>query len=151
MLIGGLWHGASFNFIIWGALHGIFLCLEKINNYYFKIDIKIKFIKKIYIFTLVTLIFIPFSIPSFENLLLFFEMVNLESIFDFSQIVEKFHVVRNIFLIFILIFVERIFDKKNFIVIRKNSFLYGFLLIMLLSLIISFANFNETTFIYFQF
>ena len=103
MLIGGLWHGASFNFIIWGALHGIFLCLEKINNYYFKIDIKIKFVKKIYIFTLVTLIFIPFSIPSFENLLLFFEMVNLDSIFDFSQIVEKFHVVRNIFLIFILI------------------------------------------------
>ena len=22
MLLGGLWHGASFNFIIWGALHG---------------------------------------------------------------------------------------------------------------------------------
>ena len=22
MLIGGLWHGASWNFVIWGALHG---------------------------------------------------------------------------------------------------------------------------------
>ena len=29
MLLGGLWHGASFNFIIWGGLHGIFLSLEK--------------------------------------------------------------------------------------------------------------------------
>jgi alginate O-acetyltransferase complex protein AlgI len=25
MLLGGLWHGASWNFVIWGALHGVFL------------------------------------------------------------------------------------------------------------------------------
>lgn len=25
MLIGGLWHGASWNFVLWGALHGLFL------------------------------------------------------------------------------------------------------------------------------
>jgi D-alanyl-lipoteichoic acid acyltransferase DltB (MBOAT superfamily) len=30
MLLGGLWHGASLNFILWGGLHGIFLCLDKI-------------------------------------------------------------------------------------------------------------------------
>lgn len=30
MLLGGLWHGASWNFVIWGGLHGIFLCVEKI-------------------------------------------------------------------------------------------------------------------------
>lgn len=29
MLLGGLWHGASLNFILWGGLHGIFLCLDK--------------------------------------------------------------------------------------------------------------------------
>jgi alginate O-acetyltransferase complex protein AlgI len=29
MLIGGLWHGSSWNFIIWGGIHGIFLSLEK--------------------------------------------------------------------------------------------------------------------------
>jgi alginate O-acetyltransferase complex protein AlgI len=26
MLLGGLWHGAGWNFVIWGALHGAFLC-----------------------------------------------------------------------------------------------------------------------------
>ena len=26
MLISGLWHGAGFKFVIWGLLHGIFLC-----------------------------------------------------------------------------------------------------------------------------
>lgn len=29
MLLGGLWHGASFRFIIWGALHGIALAVHK--------------------------------------------------------------------------------------------------------------------------
>jgi hypothetical protein len=151
MLIGGLWHGASFNFIIWGALHGIFLCIEKINNYYFKVDVKNNFIKKIYTFTLITIIFIPFSIPSFEKLILYFKILNLNDIFDFAQIIEKFYVARNILLIFILIFIEIFFDKKKFLILRENYFLYGFSLIMLTYLIIIFANSNETTFIYFQF
>lgn len=30
MVLGGLWHGASINFIIWGLLHGIALCIHKI-------------------------------------------------------------------------------------------------------------------------
>lgn len=30
MLLGGFWHGASWNFIIWGALHGIALGIHKI-------------------------------------------------------------------------------------------------------------------------
>src|SRR5262249_22299061 len=29
MLLGGLWHGASWNFVIWGGYHGLFLCLER--------------------------------------------------------------------------------------------------------------------------
>ena len=30
MLLGGLWHGASWNFVIWGALHGAMLALHKL-------------------------------------------------------------------------------------------------------------------------
>lgn len=29
MLLGGLWHGASWNFVIWGCVHGISLCAHK--------------------------------------------------------------------------------------------------------------------------
>lgn len=29
MLLGGLWHGASWNFVIWGGLHGIYLAVHK--------------------------------------------------------------------------------------------------------------------------
>lgn len=30
MLIGGLWHGASWTFVLWGALHGLYLVVERI-------------------------------------------------------------------------------------------------------------------------
>ncbi len=29
MLIGGLWHGANWTFVVWGGLHGLFLVIEK--------------------------------------------------------------------------------------------------------------------------
>ncbi|MCB1009633.1 MAG: membrane-bound O-acyltransferase family protein, partial [Acidobacteria bacterium] len=29
MLLGGLWHGASWNFVLWGAIHGALLALER--------------------------------------------------------------------------------------------------------------------------
>ena len=30
MVIGGLWHGASWNFVIWGALHGVGLAVVRL-------------------------------------------------------------------------------------------------------------------------
>ncbi|TNF27899.1 MAG: MBOAT family protein, partial [Bacteroidetes bacterium] len=37
-LISGLWHGASWNFVLWGAYHGLFLVLERLflNSVYEK-------------------------------------------------------------------------------------------------------------------
>jgi alginate O-acetyltransferase complex protein AlgI len=29
MLLGGLWHGAALNFVVWGAIHGAWLALER--------------------------------------------------------------------------------------------------------------------------
>lgn len=30
MLLGGLWHGANWTFVVWGALHGLFLGIERL-------------------------------------------------------------------------------------------------------------------------
>lgn len=40
MLLGGLWHGASILFLIWGAWHGLLLALDKIRMQYLKIEPK---------------------------------------------------------------------------------------------------------------
>ena len=35
MFLGGLWHGASWNFVIWGALHGVYLAVHKLISDHF--------------------------------------------------------------------------------------------------------------------
>jgi len=32
MLLGGLWHGASWSFVVWGAIHGLMLILERLGG-----------------------------------------------------------------------------------------------------------------------
>lgn len=39
MLLGGLWHGASWNFVIWGGLHGLYLALERLLRKWFRFQL----------------------------------------------------------------------------------------------------------------
>jgi alginate O-acetyltransferase complex protein AlgI len=32
MLLGGLWHGAAWNFVVWGGIHGVMLALERLHG-----------------------------------------------------------------------------------------------------------------------
>jgi alginate O-acetyltransferase complex protein AlgI len=32
MLLGGLWHGAGWNFVVWGGLHGAYLCVDRLRG-----------------------------------------------------------------------------------------------------------------------
>src|SRR5207248_3523488 len=32
MILGGLWHGAAWTFVVWGALHGAYLCVHHAWN-----------------------------------------------------------------------------------------------------------------------
>jgi D-alanyl-lipoteichoic acid acyltransferase DltB (MBOAT superfamily) len=34
MLLGGLWHGASLNFVAWGGMHGVALAIHKFSRRY---------------------------------------------------------------------------------------------------------------------
>ena len=38
MLLGGLWHGAGYNFIIWGGLHGTYLIINHSWRYFKNIN-----------------------------------------------------------------------------------------------------------------
>lgn len=59
-LLTGLWHGAAWNFIIWGLYFGILLMIEKLflKKYLDKLP---KFISRIYVLFIVMLSFIIFS------------------------------------------------------------------------------------------
>ena len=64
MLLGGLWHGSSWNFVIWGAIHGIFLSIEKYTFSAFKIKTFNSF-GYVYTFIVVLMAWVFFRAPDF--------------------------------------------------------------------------------------
>ncbi len=82
-LISGLWHGASWNFVAWGAYHGLFLMLDRL----FLIKLLNKAGKSFSIlFTFfVTIIgWVLFRIESFDKIILFYHKMFS---FEFHRIV----------------------------------------------------------------
>ena len=64
-LLSGLWHGASWNFVIWGALHGLFICLDKL--FLGKVMKKIGTVPSVVLtFLTVTVIWVFFRIEDFN-------------------------------------------------------------------------------------
>lgn len=66
MVIGGLWHGASWNFVIWGGIHGGMLALERLmgkNSFYGKAPAVVK-IPLTFFILLITWVF--FRAENFE-------------------------------------------------------------------------------------
>lgn len=68
--ITGLWHGANWNFIIWGMLHGGFLIAERIKPASFSRVPDI--LKHIYTISVVTLAWVFFRTDTLENALGYF-------------------------------------------------------------------------------
>ncbi|MBC7488010.1 MAG: MBOAT family protein [Cytophagaceae bacterium] len=65
-LASGFWHGASWNFVIWGAYHGLFLVMERIFllNIYAKIG---KFSRTLFTFLVITIGWVFFRIETFSE------------------------------------------------------------------------------------
>ena len=95
MVLGGLWHGASWNFVIWGGLHGIYLVVHKrtIKNKKVSEKIEIKgftnflkqlfFIVSTYLLVLITWLF--FRATSFETASIFISKMVHWTASDYSM------------------------------------------------------------------
>ncbi|MBE7439434.1 MAG: MBOAT family protein [Spirochaetales bacterium] len=75
MLLGGLWHGPSWNFVLWGFLHGFYLAIERLLP--FRPGRPWSWFLWPFVFLLVTLTWIPFVTSSFSLTLQAFEQIFL--------------------------------------------------------------------------
>lgn len=93
MLLGGLWHGAGWSFIIWGGLHGSYLIIntlwrgiwpeEKKNSIY-------KFLSRLLTFTAVVIAWVFFRAESFDGAIyVLSSMMNLPSAFNVMPVFIK--------------------------------------------------------------
>ena len=90
MLLGGLWHGASWNFVLWGGLHGSYLIFYKLfssNKKESKSKFSIKIFNIIFVYFLVLLTWLPFrttNISDTYNFLL--GIINWNGIIPISEL-----------------------------------------------------------------
>ena len=80
MLLGGLWHGAAWSFMVWGGAHGILLALERLlgvktesaEHQHFRIyNFIISAFRIFLIFNLVSLLWLLFQLPDFKDVILY--------------------------------------------------------------------------------
>ena len=68
MLLGGLWHGANLRFVIWGALHGLYLAVHKLWLSLFpKLEARFRILRMAITFHLVTFTWMAFRARSMES------------------------------------------------------------------------------------
>lgn len=69
MLLGGLWHGASWTFVAWGGFHGCLLIINhmvKKLGFSFRPSVILTLFKRLFVFMLVCLGWVLFRAESFE-------------------------------------------------------------------------------------
>ncbi len=158
MLLGGLWHGAAWTFVIWGAYHGLLLILYHIakrDNYIKKTSHQSPFIfvfKVVFFFHLVCFGWLIFRSESIRQIIdmsygLIFNWQNLNLI-DFGIKLNK------ITPYILILFIVQLFQYLNndLMVIFKSHFIIkSFFYYACIILIIIFGVTGGKEFIYFQF
>ena len=161
MVLMGFWHGASWNFVIWGGIHGIFLGLHTImraklpQSYSNFFKSKFGTLSAIFITQyIVFFTFIAFRVQDFE-LMLYSMRKYLILDFDTTQTIE---IIRNnefaILLIILFVILHLISFKKGNLVEKLSKLRLTYWAILLFSIILPIVLFYVGTaeqFIYFQF
>jgi len=156
-LISGLWHGANWTFIIWGALHGIYVIAEKILNLD-SVSKKISIAKKIFrqaiTFSLICFAWIFFRAGSVTDAFqIIRSMVSLDFLHPSINIISTAYLYFSISVILILELVQWKMKNQEFYFLMENYPRPARLLAYhaLIISILVFGVFNQTQFIYFQF
>jgi alginate O-acetyltransferase complex protein AlgI len=170
-VVSGLWHGANWTFVVWGAIHGIFLILEK-----YIVKCKSKFVDSTTSFPSIltipsTFIIVCFAWVFFRSDSLdaaFFILNNMFSdigtIFSFTGLksiplkfrglgVSQNDFITSLFFLFSLVTVEFINKNQlsNGIIIKQKFLKWSFYYALLISIIFWGGGNHAANFIYFQF
>ena len=175
-LVSGLWHGANFTFIAWGAIHGIFHIIEEQlkpikEKYLNKFNIKTNafsfiMLEIIITFIIVDLAWIFFRAETIHDALLYikriFTRIDLWTLFDGAL----YNLGLNIFemnILIIALFILVSFDLIKYIrkesifdfLSRQNLYFRWFVMLFLILCVIVYgkygAGFDPKQFIYFKF
>lgn len=149
MLFGGLWHGAGWNFVVWGGLHGSLLC---INHYWHRVNINFKIpSNSAWTMTFISVLccWVFFRAHSLEQACsILTSMLNIQEIETVIQYKKQYVV-----LIPLLIGCRLIPETWEFLELKKNAKGLSKVILCIILMFVSIFMINSipTEFLYFQF
>ena len=163
-LISGLWHGASWNFIIWGGIHGVYLVIEKMINNKKNDKVIYQIFQSFKIFIMVSIAWIFFRANNFKEAIyilkkfiyfpFYINHLNFHNIYNLG--LDRKDLILSIVLIILLILSEilKIKEKMLILIVKYNFVLISLTYYMLIFIFLIFGYYGEevqNSFIYFQF
>lgn len=157
-LVSGLWHGANWTFVIWGALHGFYLIVEillkplmnKIFNAKNSVSnfIRFQIIARFFTFLAVLFAWIFFRAANVhEAFALIGKIIRWETQNPVYFPIQASELLFSFLLIIILLTIE----FSGFKLILKHNYQKAFYFFSLMFFIFLFGIFSDSQFIYFQF
>jgi D-alanyl-lipoteichoic acid acyltransferase DltB (MBOAT superfamily) len=156
MLLGGLWHGAAWKFVVWGGIHGFILSVEKFLNFPEWVKgSKLKHVIGVIVtFHIVCLAWIFFRATSYQSAI---DMIN-QILFYFNgsvffQFIEAYPVIVLLMVIgFLLHFAPKSWEIKTEQFVQQLPLVgKALVLVVVIWLVIQVKSSDIQPFIYFQF
>lgn len=157
MLIGGLWHGASWKFVFWGGMHGIGLAVHKLfKPLLSKVpDVwPVKALSWALTMICVAFLWVFFRAESWGDAWLIIKSIFTNFHWDYAPVFVQ---VRKVWCVFMLILVgshampSRWWDSLGNFFVRSNWFVKLLVFILVVQLVLQFRSETVSPFIYFQF
>ncbi len=151
-ILTGFWHGADYNFLLWGLVLGIIIIFEK---YIFGIFLsKNKIFSHFYVLLIIPMTFLIFYIKDIENIPLYFlRLFNMGASsyvypFDFVDVLKNYLF---ILLLSICLLTEYPYKLYNIIYQKKPNIVICFAIILFLISVFFIFRGLDNPFIYFRF
>ena len=157
MLIGGLWHGAAWKFVFWGAMHGVGLAIHKaskpilknIPDNWFTI-----FISWLVTFIYVSLLWVFFRAASFEDSVLIIRNIfvdfRVDQIWQFFCIRPEWTIMMAVLIVMHFV-PQRWSDALMRLYVRSPWIVKLLVFVVVVQITIEFMSEEVAPFIYFQF
>ena len=140
-LVSGIWHGASWSFILWGVLHGIFQIIEKalhLQNYQGN-NYVIKFVRIIITFLIINFLWIFFRINEASDAIAYISHILTDFNHGEFLLVQRYPIMMALPLLWVKDLKDE-FSPQNRIwrgcsPLRKMVYLYLFCMIILMGVL----------------
>ncbi len=157
-LVSGLWHGASWNFVLWGAFHGFFLILDRLFLLTFLEKVG-KVPATIFTFFTVAMAWVLFRLESWNDAKVFYIQLFDKEDIKFIELNKSFYIVLLLAILFSVLGRRGVFQRvSHFLTIEnpslsisKSTILTLVTIVLLFLSVVFLSASNLNPFIYYRF